>query len=469
MTAHGWWIALVAFALAGLFATAQTALRAASRARLRRFAAAAGDELRASDILDKRNEHALAAAIARITCAIFGVAALLAWAVGNQAAIDQRLLPAALAVAAAAAILYILTAAIPMSIADHAGEHVVLTLAPLLRFLRFVLRPAIAAAAVADEIIRRLAGVPKLSEEEELEEEIRSVVSERSEEGALDETGRDMIEAVVDFRTATVEEIMTPRTEVEGIEISSDLAAVRDFIAEAGHSRIPVYEDNLDNIAGLLYAKDLLRYLGEHTESFALRDVLREARFVPETKRLDELLTEFQRDKVHLAIVLDEYGGTAGLVTIEDVIEEIVGEIHDEHEPETDAPPEIKLLAEERAAVVDARAYIDDVNDQLESLSPHQLPEAEDYDTVGGYVTTALGHIPVAGESFRHNGFLVTVLEAEPTRVAQVRIEPTGEPAEEHDKPTPVEPSADAAAGAPPEEHAADTPADQPTDAPHSA
>jgi CBS domain containing-hemolysin-like protein len=300
--------------------------------------------------------------------------------------------------------------------------------------------PLVAIARIADEIVRRLAGAKELTEEQELEEEIRSVVSERSEDGSLDETGRDMIEAVVGFHSTTVEEIMTPRTEIEGIEMTDDLNAVRDFIATAGHSRIPVYIGNLDQIAGLLYAKDLLSFLGGDASDFKLRPVLREARFVPETKRLDELLTEFQRDKVHMAIVLDEYGGTAGLVTIEDVLEEIVGEIYDEYEPETDAPPEIRVIPDERAAIVDARAHVDDVNDELEALGA-ELPEHEDYETVGGYVVTSFGHIPVAGESFRHNGFIVTVLDAEPTRVGQVRIELTDGPPDEPERPTVIEPA----------------------------
>ncbi len=433
----GVWIGLLAFALGGFFASLQMSLRTASRAKARRIAAARQIETRVDAVFDQRHEHALAVSAVRIVCMLAGVASLFAWAVGPQGSLAEWWPRALAAAGIGAALLYLLSSAVPMSVAEHAGESLILRSTPLLRVLRVLLAPLVAIASFVDEVVRRLSGVPELSDEEELEEEIRSVVSEKREEGSLDDSGRDMIEAVVDFRTSTVEEIMTPRTEIEGIQLTDDLGAVRDFIENAGHSRIPVYEENLDQIVGLLYAKDLLRYLGGDTTGFDLRSTLREARFVPETKRLDELLTEFQREKVHIAIVLDEYGGTAGLVTIEDVIEEIVGEIYDEYEPDTDIPPEIRVLAEERAAVIDARAYIDDVNDRLESLGA-ELPEHEDYDTVGGYVTTSLGHIPVAGESFRHNGFLVTVLEAEPTRVSQVRIEIVEDDAE-HDRPVPVE------------------------------
>ncbi len=441
MTA-AFWIAILAFALSGFFATLQMSLRTASRAKTKRFAAARGLEARVDDLLERRQDYTVAAAVLRLCLSITGVAAMIVWALAPAGAEpgDVRWGAVLSAAGISAALVYLLVSVVPLSVAEHLGDPLIVRASPLLKALRAVLMPLVALARLADEIVRRLAGARELTDEEELEEEIRSVVSERSEDGSLDETGRDMIEAVVGFHSTTVEEIMTPRTEIEGIEMTDDLNAVRDFIATAGHSRIPVYLGNLDQIAGLLYAKDLLRFLGGDASGFKLREVLREARFVPETKRLDELLTEFQRDKVHLAIVLDEYGGTAGLVTIEDVLEEIVGEIYDEYEPETDTPPEIRIIPEERAAVVAARAHVDDVNDELETLGA-ELPEHEDYETVGGYVVTSFGHIPVAGESFRHNGFIVTVLDAEPTRVGQVRIELTDDASDEPERPTPIEPA----------------------------
>ncbi|MEC9373790.1 MAG: hemolysin family protein, partial [Planctomycetota bacterium] len=321
-------------------------------------------------------------------------------------------------------------------IADHAGHVVVHRCAGLVRLLFFLTWPFARALAFIDLVIKRLAGVEDLTDEEELERELMSVVSEGEEEGALDENERQMIEAVVEFRSTTVDQIMTPRTEVEGFELTNDLNYIRAFIEEAGHSRIPVYEGDLDHIAGVLYAKDLLRFLGRDVNGFDLRSILRRPTFVPETKPLRGLLQEFQQNKVHLAIVLDEYGGTAGLVTIEDVLEEIVGEIEDEYEPATETPPSIQLVEGQRSVICDARAYIDDVNDELEAIDA-SLPEGESYDTVGGFVLSILGHMPVAGESFTLNGFIVKVLEAEPTRVTRVQIdfrekghepEPTPEP-----------------------------------------
>jgi len=194
---------------------------------------------------------------------------------------------------------------------------------------------------------------------------------------------------------------------------------VKQLAREAGHSRFPVYDGNLDNIVGVLYVKDLLNLVGHNGEApFDLRRTVRPALFVPESKSLRDLLAEMQQRKVHLALVLDEYGGTAGLITIEDILEEIVGEIQDEYEPDEPAEPRIELVGE-GVAEADGRAYIDDVNDKLGI----ELPEEEDYDTVGGFVFATLGHIPEAGESFTYSSVRLTVVEAERTKVVKVRLE----------------------------------------------
>ena len=224
---------------------------------------------------------------------------------------------------------------------------------------------------------------------------------------------------------------MRPRTEIEGLELTDDLGFIRDFITKAGHSRIPVFKGDLDHILGILYAKDLLEFVGDGSKSeFELRPILREAQFIPETKPVRDVLSEFKTKKVHMSIVLDEYGGTAGLVTIEDVLEELVGEIQDEYEPEDESLPEILVQSGTRTAEVDARAYIDDVNDALEAIGL-SIPDEDEYDTVGGFVLSALGRIPEMGENFQANGVVVRVLEAEPTKVTRVLIEPVAEGEEE--------------------------------------
>lgn len=331
------------------------------------------------------------------------------------------------ACALASACIYFMSMVIPMSLAEHAGERLIDTFAAPLGLLRVLALP-VRALSVIDLAVRRLAGVAHVSEAEQLEDQILSAATEGKQQGQLEETQRSMIEAVVGFNSKTVEEIMTPRTEIEGFELTDDLAFIRRFIEAGGHSRIPVYVGDLDHIVGILYAKDLLACIGADTSAFKLRPVLRRPVWVPESKPLTELLYELRARKVHMAIVLDEYGGTTGLVTFEDLMEEIVGEIQDEYEPASDTLPEITLGADQRSAEVDGRAYIKDANTALSPIAI-QIPESDEYDTVGGFVITALGHIPSAGESLSTAGMMITVLEAQPTRVTRLRLEPA-EPAE---------------------------------------
>lgn len=422
MNTGAFWVAIVAALLAGLFASLQMSLRNASRGKLKERATREGHGERLAPILDNMGGHALAVSLPRVLCNLVVVVAALIWATGVGEGSSVTWPNLALAGGVSLALLSILGVVIPMSIADHAGEGVVLRLGWMIRMIHVVSWPLVRSLGFIDEIVKRLAGVKNGTPEEEFERELLSVVSEAEQEGSFNQAERHMIKAVVDFKSRTVEEVMTPRTEIEGIERTDDLHSIKRFIRKAGHSRIPVYEGDLDHIVGLLYAKDLLGFLAEDAAVFQVDRIVRPARFVPETKPITEMLLEFQRDKVHLAIVLDEYGGTAGLVTIEDVLEEIVGEIQDEFEPLDEAPPDITIVPEARAMEVDARASINDVNDRLEELGV-ALPESDDYDTVGGFVLTELGRLPEQGESFRKNGFIVTVLSAEPTRVTRVRID----------------------------------------------
>lgn len=415
-------IAIVSTLLSALLSTLAISLRDLSRANLQKIAARRGGLARVLPIIEKAAEHALAVSLPRLFFNLIVVGSVLAafTGIGPGSQVNWPDLVWATIIAASA--LYIFGVVIPSSVADHAADSVVHRFAPIIRLLYFITLPLARIIRFLDLIIRRLAGVTEMSEEEELENEIRSVLSEGEHDGALDQSEREMIEAVVEFRSTTVDQIMTPRTEMEGFELTDDLDFIKQFIDDAGHSRIPVYEGDLDHIVGILYAKDLLQYLGHDAKSFSLREVLREPHFVPETKPLRGLLADFQQNRVHLFIVLDEYGGTAGLVTIEDVLEEIVGEIEDEYEPITEAAPSIDLAPEDRLVICDARAYIDDVNDTLEQIDA-ALPEGEGYDTVGGFVLASLGHMPAVGETFQDNGYVVTVLDAEQTRVTRVQIE----------------------------------------------
>ena len=385
---------------------------------------------RLQPIIDDPDAHALSMGALRSAIHVFIVICLvLAFATHEQGV--GHLLPTPLEALWAgligAAVLYIFGLVIPHSISEHAAERLILSFGWFIRAV-YALAAPLRALFFIDEAVKRLAGAHAVTEKMELEEELLDVVTEGEREGSLGELERDMIESVVELNSTTTEQIMTPRTDIEGVALTNDLKTIRNFIEQAGHSRIPVYEGDLDHIVGILYAKDLLRFVGEDISDFDLRAMVREAVFVPENKPVLELLVELRARKVHIAVVLDEYGGTTGIVTLEDILEEIVGEIEDEYEPEGETEPEINVDLDSRSAVIDARAYVRDANEALEPIGV-TLPEHEDYDTVGGYVLSVLGHIPSAGESFRQNGHAVTILEAEPTRVSRLRVEAReGEP-----------------------------------------
>lgn len=323
----------------------------------------------------------------------------------------------------AALLLGIFTVAIPVSWAQYRAERLLAWSIPLLRLLAILTLPVTKPLSLFDPVVRRISGVDLHDDDDDLSDQVLAAVEDHEEGDTVADDQKQMIEAVFDLRDTDAGEIMTPRTDVQGIELPATLDQVKTAVLEYGHSRVPVYRENLDDIVGILYAKDLIQLLNtpgsesEHAADFDLETILRDPFLVPESKKVLELLHEFRATKIHLAVVLDEYGGTAGLISIEDILEEIVGEIQDEYEPEDELPEVIEI--DESSAKVDARTHLDDLNDQLNL----DLPEDEDYDTVGGFVFAELGHIPEVGESFEAHGVKVTVDEAERTKVIAVTVE----------------------------------------------
>ena len=306
--------------------------------------------------------------------------------------------------------LWISMSVIAGALANYLGTSLVMRALPILRFLDLLLGPLAAITAVMDESIRRLSGANL--REDEAGERLRRSIEDTTLGGDLDESAAEMLENVVDFTSTEVGTVMTPRTEIEGIQFTDDLSGIRTIIIEAGHSRIPVYGEHLDDIKGILYVKDLVPYLGTDATDFRLDRLLRQPIRVPETKPVQDLLRDFQRSEVHMAIVVDEYGGTSGLVTIEDVLEEIVGEIQDEHDTEEELPPAIARVDDDRWEM-DARFQIYDLNELLET----SIPEDDDFDTVAGFMLERLGRVPVVGEIVEAAGIRFEVLDAEPTRI----------------------------------------------------
>ena len=268
-------------------------------------------------------------------------------------------------------------------------------------------------------LLRRLDGrAAEPSEEEALEDEILSIVTEGQHDGLLEADVREMIAGVIELDDADVADIMTPRSKMDAIPVDTNWQNVLEFVVKMGRTRIPVYQDNLDDIAGVLYVKDLLAEQASEQDKpqQELRSLLREAWRVPKSMRLDELLQKFLHTRNHLAIVVDEFMHVVGLVTIEDVLEEIVGEIVDESDKEEVG--EIHTISETIAEIY-ARAHLEEINEKLGT----QLPEDQEYDTLGGFVLSEMGRIPKVGESLEWEGLRLTVLEANKRRVERMRLE----------------------------------------------
>lgn len=254
------------------------------------------------------------------------------------------------------------------------------------------------------------------------EEEIQELMDAGEEEGLINEEENEMIRSIFALRSTVVREIMVPRTDMACVPADATVREVLSDIIACGHSRIPVYEGTIDNIVGLIYAKDLLKYWGMNEAAVVLKKMMRAPYFIPESKNLEELLQEFKKKRVHIAIVIDEYGGTSGLVTIEDLLEQIVGDIQDEYDLEEE------WLTEEPdgAVLVDARLPIE----ELEEHFGVEI-EREKFDTVGGLLFHLTGRIPRAGEEVTNDSIHLTVLEADERRISKVRIRKISEKPEE--------------------------------------
>jgi len=221
----------------------------------------------------------------------------------------------------------------------------------------------------------------------------------------------------VDFKSVAVHEVMTPRVDITSVEAGTDLDELVGVIKSSSHSRIPLYKENLDEIIGVLYAKDVLKYLlNGNKNEFDIIKIARKPMFIPETKMINDLMYEFQEKKMHIAIVVDEFGGTSGLITLEDIIEEIIGEIRDEYDKEEN--PVIKL--EENKYIVPGRISLDELNELLNS---NIKVDNEDFETLAGLVLNQAGHIPKEGYNFNLENFKFTVKEVSKKRINKVLIE----------------------------------------------
>jgi magnesium and cobalt transporter len=263
--------------------------------------------------------------------------------------------------------------------------------------------------SLIDGIKRMFSGRRRALTEKELQEAIES----SEEEGILNEAEGDMLQSIFDFGDTIVREVMVPRTDMVSCPSDASLEELLKVILDSGHSRIPIYEGSVDHVVGVIYAKDLLGFWGASSESLNIVDVMRTPYFIPETKRIEDLLLNFRTKRVHIAIIVDEYGGTSGLSTIEDLLEEIVGDIQDEHDLEENwLQPQ-----DDGSLLVDARANVE----ELEEFFDLDVPR-DKFDTVGGYLFHLLGNVPRAGETVDSDDLRLTVVEADERKVLKVQI-----------------------------------------------
>jgi putative hemolysin len=306
---------------------------------------------------------------------------------------------------------------VPKTLALANTERVAIALSLPIEFLARALGPVIKVLTGVTAAITRLFGANVSNEAQITAEELRLIVERGGEQGVLEAEEEQMINSIIELGERRLHEVMIPRIAIAALPASATLEEAIDRIVDEGHSRIPVYEDSIDGVVGILYAKDLLPFLKPGSGPRpAVRTLLRPPVFVPESMTIDDLLHEFQRRKVHIAIVLDEYGGTAGLLTIEDLLEEIVGEIQDEYD--TEEPMVVRLSDDE--ARVDGRADVDDLA-ELFDLNL-ELEDDDEYDTVGGLVYHPIGGVPSPGDQIDVNGLTLTVESTDGRRVGKVLV-----------------------------------------------
>ncbi|MDR0927714.1 MAG: hemolysin family protein [Ignavibacteria bacterium] len=304
----------------------------------------------------------------------------------------------------------------PKSLAILYPEDITLALSIPLKMLHFIFKPFIFVLNGTANLVLRIFGLepPNESDTQHSSDEIRIILEESSKSGVIEDSEHILIENIFDFAETPVKQIMVPRNNIDAVEMRASINEIWETIIERGYSRIPVYDTEIDNIVGIIYGKDMLALI-KNPNLIILEDILRKPLFVNEDDKIDDVLRKMQKTHIQLAIVYNEFGGTAGLLTIEDILEEIVGEIQDEHDDEQ----ELVGASKDGAMEIASSIPINDINDLL----PYPLPESENYETLGGYLLNTLGRIPQVNEVLAIDNYIFTILEANERKIERIRIE----------------------------------------------
>lgn len=386
--------------LVALFAASEAALAATNRVRLRHLLQMhAADENNTAQALSGDLSGDAQKFIATVTIAanlpLLAAAALTLWIAEERFELETEV--AALCAGAALAVVAFGQIA-PRLLVERPGEQVRLWWVRPARFLVVILSPFVALMLFVGSLILRPFGlgrhaVQQTADEtnsDENEHEIRELVESAQASGLIEAGNRELIESIFDFGDTRAYEVMTPRPDVVALPVTCSADQLLDTLQRSGHSRIPLYEENVDCIIGVAHARDVLARLGQGETNFVPRDLMRAPLFMPETKKIDEAFATMRAGHTHLAIIIDEFGGTAGVLTVEDILEELVGEIADEHDFQVDEP---LIILEENSALADARLHTDD----LEEMWNLDLPRGE-FDSIGGFVIEQLGRAPAIGD-----------------------------------------------------------------------
>jgi len=308
---------------------------------------------------------------------------------------------------------------VPKFMAIKNSKKTALFVSMPLNIFYIIFKPAIWLLNTTSNLILRSIGIKSIADSERFhtEEELRTILAEGRQSGAIDSTEHQLIEKIFEFNDKLAREIMVPRSHMIAIDIEDSREKIFQIVTEEGFSRVPVYKDTIDNIVGVIYTKDLIS-AAEHRELIMLADIIRPATFVSATKQIGDLLKELQKNKVHMPIVVDEYGGVEGLITMEDILEEIVGEIQDEYDIEAS-----EVVAEKSGVyLVNPMIQIDDFNKRFNS----NIPEDTDYQTLSGFLQKVTGHIPEVYERIDYRGISFTITKKVGNRILQVRVQKIG-------------------------------------------
>ena len=309
---------------------------------------------------------------------------------------------------------------VPKSIGLAHSERIALFMARPIDFLARLAGPLVRFLVwITNLLSKPFGGQPRRGMPIVTEEEIKTLVDAGEEGGVIEEEEKEMIYSIFEYGDTVAREVMVPRMDVLAIEVEMPLLEALDLVIKHNHSRVPIYQGSIDNIVGILYAKDLLKVLHEKgrvgANEVRVADILRPAAFTPESKKVNELFEEMQKRRIHMAIVIDEYGGTAGIVTIEDILEEIVGEIQDEYDQAEEL--EIQPVGEHEW-IIDARANLGDINAALHAQFP-----VNEADTLGGFIYMQLGKVPLPGDEVRHDNVHLKVINVAGRRIGKVRVQ----------------------------------------------